>query len=46
VRPRFLATFVATAPGDLSVESGVPADVEGDSDPRNNVAHGYVTVLG
>lgn len=41
-----LATFVATAPGDLSVEFGVPADVEGDSDPGNNVAHGYVTVLG
>ncbi|MCX2948331.1 SdrD B-like domain-containing protein [Lentzea sp. NEAU-D7] len=41
-----LATFVATAPGGTSVEFGVPADVEGDSDPANNVAHGHVTVVG
>ncbi|MET9226741.1 SdrD B-like domain-containing protein [Lentzea sp. NPDC003310] len=41
-----LATFVATGPGDLSVEFAVPADIEGDSDPRNNVAHGYVSVIG
>ncbi|WP_329788529.1 SdrD B-like domain-containing protein [Lentzea sp. DG1S-22] len=45
--PNFvLATFVATAPGDLVVEFSAPADVEGDATPQNNACNGYVSVTG
>ncbi|GAA3617922.1 hypothetical protein GCM10022267_00170 [Lentzea roselyniae] len=45
--PNFvLATFVATAPGELSVDFSSPAGIEGDSNPANNAHRGHATVLG